>query len=269
MCEQNSHFSTGWSYDQIAAFGFDNNLCRRPQQIINRLIGGKRDSVAVSEGLYNRRPSMIAQPHVTEFHSDGHFLIIAELPVGVTGGHKGFGRIAPFKGDTTATLIKHQRAGCGILIMMFGDRSAGSVPPDRIVGWRHRQQTRNEHWNNQQQPRQSGIGAPATYRQHAPRQPFEHRQHDIRPKREQVLAGGHGHAYGRTIAMVDLITLYGLMGLAELSLIALRNGAAGDGRRPQGTACQRTKGSCFRLVVPLVASANGGGWERGCATSMR
>jgi hypothetical protein len=139
--QQDAHFSTGWSYDQIAAFGFDNNLCRRPQQIINRLIGGKRDSVAVSEGLYNRRPSMIAKPHVAEFHSDGHFLIIAELPVLVTGGHKGFGRIAPFKGDTTATLVKHQRAGCGILIMMFGDRSAGSVPPDRIRDWRHRQQT--------------------------------------------------------------------------------------------------------------------------------
>jgi hypothetical protein len=37
----------------------------------------------------------------------------------------------------------------------------------------------------------------------------------------QVLAGGHGHAYGRTIAMDDLIGLYGRMALAELSLIAL------------------------------------------------
>jgi hypothetical protein len=82
-------------------------------------------------------------------------------------------------------------------------------------------------------------------------------------EREQMLAGGHGHAHGRTMAMVDPIGVYGQMGLAELSLIALRNGAAGDGRRPQDPACQRTKGSCFRPVVPLVASANGGGWEAG------
>jgi hypothetical protein len=65
------------------------------------------------------------------------------------------------------------------------------------------------------------LGPSATYRRHAPRQPFERHQHDIRPKREQALAGGHGHPYGRTIAMVDLIGVYGRMDLAELSLIAL------------------------------------------------
>jgi hypothetical protein len=100
----------------------------------------------------------------------------------------------------------------------------------------------------------------ATYRRHAPRQPFEHHQHDVWPKRERVLAGGHGHAYGRTIAMVDLISPYGRMGLAELSLIARFRTAQqvkGGGRQPP-----LANGSCcFRPVVPLVASANGGGWE--------
>ena len=140
-CQQDTHFSSGWSDDQIAAFGFDNDLFGRPQEIIDRLIGGKGDRVAVSEGRYNRRPGMIAQPHVTQFHSDGHFLIIAELPVLVTGGHQGSRRIAPFERDTTATLVKHQRARRGILVTMFGDRSARSVPPDRILGRRHRQKT--------------------------------------------------------------------------------------------------------------------------------
>jgi hypothetical protein len=148
-CQQDIYFFTGWRYDQVAAFGFDDNLCRRPQEIINRVTDGKRDSAAVSDGLYNRRPSMVAQPKVTKFNSDGRFLIIAELPVLVTGGHQGFGWIAPFEGDTAATLVKHQRAGCGILVTMFGDPSTRRVPPDRILGWRHRQQTRNEDWNYQ------------------------------------------------------------------------------------------------------------------------
>jgi hypothetical protein len=139
-----------------------------------------------------------------------------------------------------------------LLLIPLGLTRTFNLGLSRLKDSQFRPQIRNLLELSFRNPVRPKLGPSSTYRRHAPRQPFEHHQHDVWPKREQVLAGGHAHTYDKAMATVDLISAYGRMVLAELSLIARsRTAKQVIGDRRQTPLANGS--SCFRPVVALVA----------------